>query len=195
MGKRRALNKPAMARRDPSNDHDNSDGNFEKRVTELLEEPFCSDLIQVMIDSLLQVARHSTLSIHEKAAEWRKQWMTQYGEQLPVSLDQAFELCNLASTKSSESEKTMLNRGDRKVGEDIRMSLPIPSGCFGEDMCETMVPIPLPTTAAVMGSSSSWYPPLATCEDPMSEEDENAGEYADDAYDSEDSDDDGPINM
>ena len=148
---------------------------LEKHVDELLKRHACFDLKETLLNSLDAIAQSGCLRApDEAAAQWQEQWMAQYGDRLPVDINQALELCNLALEQESS----------RKIGEDIRVMLPIPSGHFCENEHDSMAPVPLPAMGA------SWYPPMVTCDPQSDEEDDDL-----DDCQSESDGDNNPINV
>ncbi|KAI9250251.1 hypothetical protein BDA99DRAFT_523269, partial [Phascolomyces articulosus] len=187
-----------IKRQSQHNLHDNDD--LEKYIVDMLKYNDCLDLKQTMLESLVDITQNNDLlSIKEKATQWLHDWMTHYSDRLSIRLDQALTLCHLATSThltidpKSETLKQYHPYGnDRKLGEDIRVLLPIPSGCFREDVCETMVAYPMPTHVL---NSSSWYPPQRMCEDDedISEEEEDVNQ--DGADDNNNNGVDNPVNI
>ncbi|KAI7857455.1 hypothetical protein BDC45DRAFT_33412 [Circinella umbellata] len=187
---------------DPSNetksvDIDNID-DLEESVYEILKYYDCLDLKQVMLDSIIEITHNNDLTENEKGLQWYKYWILRYGERMPISLDQASKLCNLASntavmmecaTASINNITESSSSNERHMGEDIRVLLPIPSGHFGEDVCESMVPIPIATNTIL-----SWFPPQRLCENDECYSEGIDGNFRDNDYE-DDYDGDNPINM
>ena len=175
------------------------DDDLEETIDEMLKYYDCLDLKQVMLDSIIKIAYNNDIAENEKGLQWYKYWIARYGERMTINIDQASKLCNLASNATIMMERAttcvddmMVSspNSDRRMGEDIQVLLPARSGHFHEDVCESMVPIPMATKIIDL----SWFPPQRICEN-----DEDYSEGIDDTSrdnDDEDSyDGDNPINM
>ncbi|KAG2227865.1 hypothetical protein INT45_002103 [Circinella minor] len=188
---------------DPSNetksfDIDNND-DLEETVDEILKYYDCLDLKQVMLNSIIEITHNNDLTDNEKGLQWYKYWILRYGERMPISLDQASKLCNLASNTAVMTECTtacinnitaLSSSNERHMGEDIRVLLPIPSGHFHEDVCESMALIPIATNTIDL----SWFPPQKLCENDEYYSEGIDGDFRDNA-DEDDEDGDNLINM